>query len=390
MVKHFSRLFLVIVTTALHMAAAPAVTATEAISSKICVACHQEMYDRQSRHEYQHHPFVARQCITCHLSDIASPTEVLDGKAEFPDRIKWLVKDYTAATDHWLVIPADGINTTLYIEAEQNDTPPHRNRISVPPLATLPHPEDREPPSISALAVTAMEPGLYYNATITWKTDEPADSKMEITAPDNRTRTVDSSQYTMEHRLTAVSLRPNQPYRIQAISRDRFGNESVSEPLIITTVASNAAAAADPVGRNTDRTEDLTLNAELTAGDDAYLLTIRANSPVTLSVGTEHGVLSGNRGTMSNLPPTHQPLRNQYETNTIVCAVCHQKYQASFSHPINVLPKPGMVFPPEYRTLPNGRMSCMTCHHHHASDNEARMVRPSKRELCIGCHHEFS
>ncbi|MBW2186551.1 MAG: cytochrome c3 family protein, partial [Deltaproteobacteria bacterium] len=50
---------------------------------------------------------------------------------------------------------------------------------------------------------------------------------------------------------------------------------------------------------------------------------------------------------------------------------------------------PGMIIPPEYPLLENGRMTCMTCHQPHSSNNEARLLKEGKKELCTGCHTNY-
>jgi predicted CXXCH cytochrome family protein len=63
--------------------------------------------------------------------------------------------------------------------------------------------------------------------------------------------------------------------------------------------------------------------------------------------------------------------------------------KGSSSHPVNILPKPGMVIPPEYPLLADGRISCMSCHVYHGGNFEHRLVKPDKQSLCKGCHSDY-
>jgi predicted CXXCH cytochrome family protein len=72
----------------------------------------------------------------------------------------------------------------------------------------------------------------------------------------------------------------------------------------------------------------------------------------------------------------------------MVCRNCHQS-QSGTTHPVNVLPPPGMIIPPEYPTLADGRITCASCHSTHSSDYEYLAIRAGKRELCVGCHKDM-
>ncbi|GEM_PF-3784136 len=90
------------------------------------------------------------------------------------------------------------------------------------------------------------------------------------------------------------------------------------------------------------------------------------------------------------LPPEHLPLTDQYFLNVKVCDKCHPDYRGTMSHPVEVFPTPGMQVPEGYSMLADGRMSCQTCHTAHASDTEYRLVRPTQKELCLGCHRNIN
>ena len=124
-----------------------------------------------------------------------------------------------------------------------------------------------------------------------------------------------------------------------------------------------------------------------------------ANLPVTAMIGEfpdqpkpRRPTGTKNNGTdtiTAQLPVDHLKLTDKFTINTFTCRNCHLGIKEELSHPVNVYPKPGMIIPQEYPTLADGRILCMSCHAKHASDNEYRLLKSSKKALCTGCHGDF-
>ncbi|MDY0190039.1 MAG: cytochrome c3 family protein [Desulfuromonas sp.] len=85
----------------------------------------------------------------------------------------------------------------------------------------------------------------------------------------------------------------------------------------------------------------------------------------------------------------HEHLLAPRAINLNICYRCHQNMLGWTSHPVDVVAPAGMIIPAEYPLLSGGLMSCMTCHTVHSSDREDRLLKDSKRELCIGCHTNY-
>lgn len=83
---------------------------------------------------------------------------------------------------------------------------------------------------------------------------------------------------------------------------------------------------------------------------------------------------------------SHTNLQNKEFTSLTTCSNCHPEGMGASSHPVNILPPKGMSIPPEYPTLADGRISCMTCHKRHASNIQFRLVKARDKEFCVGCH----
>ncbi len=97
-------------------------------------------------------------------------------------------------------------------------------------------PFDSRPAKISNLAVEASNVGLdkqdKAQLIVSWKTDEPATTQVEYgegVSGDYTNKTSEDKTLTNEHFVIISDLEPSKPYHLRAISKDKGGNESVSE-----------------------------------------------------------------------------------------------------------------------------------------------------------------
>ena len=95
-------------------------------------------------------------------------------------------------------------------------------------------------PVISGVAAT---PGLNNTATITWTTNEPADSRVEygLSASALSSHATDAS-FTTTHSVVLTGLTPNTTYFYRVTSADAAGNAAASSILSFTTPATQLAA----------------------------------------------------------------------------------------------------------------------------------------------------
>jgi hypothetical protein len=93
---------------------------------------------------------------------------------------------------------------------------------------------DTTPPQISSLAVSAVSES---SATISWATDEPADSRVEYgLAADEYEWSIEDAALTTSHSLDLQSLVSNTQYHFIVRSQDASGNAVVSADSTFTTV----------------------------------------------------------------------------------------------------------------------------------------------------------
>ena len=83
---------------------------------------------------------------------------------------------------------------------------------------------DTQPPVISQVSAVTTA----YTATITWTTDELANSRVEYGLTDSYGSAVDSSTYTIQHVIRLTELTEKATYHYRIISEDMNGNETIS------------------------------------------------------------------------------------------------------------------------------------------------------------------
>ncbi len=229
--------------------------------------------------------------------------------------------------------------------------------------------------------------------TIRWQTDEFTDAEVLYGR-----ETLNSSSYngklSREHQLVLVGLDADTAYRYQVVSRDLFGNQSKSEIFMFQT--DKTLIEQDRQVRSPRLAgQDIAVATEIFRHQSSYLLVFKADRPVSLSLGVEQDPVAPTSTDSDEAPQRaaagtgHPLLKSQLDTTVTVCYDCHSSFKGTYSHPVNVFPQTGMVVPDEYPLLPDGRISCMSCHTAHGSDIEFRLLKDRKRELCRGCHRDY-
>jgi chitodextrinase len=166
--------------------------------------------------------------------------------------------------------------------------------------APPPPPPDEDPPVISGVAVSAGTTA----ATVTWSTNEPADSRVEYGTTSAYGATRSSSDLVTSHSVSLVELECGTTYHFRVSSADAAGNRASSpdktfstaacppppppdeDPPVISGVAVSAGTTAATVTWSTDEPAD----SRVEYGASAALGETRSGSVLV----TSHGVgLSG-------------------------------------------------------------------------------------------------
>ncbi len=364
-----------------------------------CPGCHQQSLDRDSVRYNLHAPFASYRCADCHAPRTPAPAKLkahnngkLPAARDPRQKVKWLGESIMVATDHWFVVPGNKVGDTMIVESQGLDGRFSRHEIAVPALADLSAAADPgQPPLLSKVQVLQVQRGVFLSATIGWQTNSITDASVRYGKIDGQLAQTASpgKRFGRWHEVVLYQLQPDQTYNFQAVSKDLFGRSQSSEILTFSTshpldqsLPENASPASEEIG----------VTSQFYRLGKDYLLDLALAQPAAVSVGWTGE--ARNRKEVSNpaapggAEDAHSGLRDEEFISSAVCKNCHPD-QNRATHPVNVYPKPGMTIPPEYPTLPDGRITCNSCHNPHSSDYEYLSRKPGKRELCVGCHTDM-
>lgn len=367
----------------------------QAYDFRVCNGCHKVIMDEVFR-PFIHVPFMQQRCAECHAAKESLAGSEKNPSARRIDRrkIQWLGESYMADTSHGFILPPEKAVNALVVEVLGSGGAYSRQEISVPPLAQLAELKDSgKPPVISDARVLGVERGVFLSATIGWQTDTLTSALVRYGSRDLSQSSQPGNRLGLRHEVVLSNLKPDQTYRFSVVSTDLFGRSQASEPLTFSTAIPLAAPLLAQTGLRAERGEEAGLTSHFKRLGSRYLLELTLEQPASVFVGagaaTRKQTLSnGSDGPTGGDDKHHAGLSSKKAVTLEACRSCHQD-QSTATHPVNVYPKPGMIIPPEYPTLPDGRITCRSCHESHSSDYEYLVIKGSKRELCIGCHRDM-
>lgn len=361
-----------------------------------CTGCHQNSLDRDAVRNYPHSPFARYQCGDCHAAKTPTPTAATTNKLpaarNVRKKVKWFGESIMVGTDHDFVLPGNRVGDTLVVESQGENGRFSRKEIAVPALDGLPEAaESGQPPTISKLQVLRVQRGVFLSATIGWQTDTLTDAMVCYgeSAQDLSQATSPGKRFGHRHEVVLYQLQPDKTYHFQVVSRDLFGRSKSSEILTFST----SSPMNKPLPANSLQTsEEIGVSSHFFRLGKDYLLDLALAHPAAVSVGwtgkARNRQVPPKSAAQAGAEDAHTGLRGEEFISTAVCRNCHPD-QNTATHPVNVYPKPGMTIPPEYPTLPDGRITCNSCHNPHSSDYEYLARKPGKKELCVGCHKDM-
>lgn len=365
---------------------------TEIQASAICMECHETMYQQEMIKSHIHEPYRLKKCDICHAAESGWSME--EDITELTKKLRWLARRQVPSTEHWFDFQTSGIEKVLFFEASAGKEV-YRKKIVLPELEKIMVLQnDRQPPRITDLKILDVQLGVFVTATIAWKTDRVATCFVTYGVNKVNEFAADIGCLGLNHRITLADLKPNKIYSVQVTSRDIFGNENSSDIIQIST-KKDLGADEGVSNRVLQATEQkLSVSHTLYKANDRYLFHIAANRPIKFAVGAIPVIPAKKTKkfdtVQTDLPDDHIKLKGPAESCIYVCYNCHQDYNKISTHPVDVGPKSGMIIPSEYPTLPNGKISCMSCHSPHAKDREFLLLKSSKKALCIGCHKDMA
>lgn len=357
-----------------------------------CLDCHDGVWQEGLAQGYIHQPFLDKQCQACHVNSPANKKQQQQNSQE-RKQVKWVGRHFKPDKTHWFKFAAPENHGTLFIEAGADRGKILQHKLPLPPLGDLPrYDDDHTAPMIHNVKVAEVNKGLFLSATISWQTDEIASSMVNYGVKNLNMSSPLGNSFTTNHQVTLTGLKSKTTYQFKVVSDDLFGNQAISDIFTLATDKTFPLSTEEPLPPAASLGK-IDIDTEIFQSNDQYLVKITTNQPVKMALGSMPTTLQKAIYVKDSDSPQevkHVITNGGTRLNISICYSCHRQYQEGMSHPVNVYPKRGIVIPPEYPTLPDGRMTCMSCHTRHASNMRNRLIKSSKRALCVGCHQDMN
>jgi len=356
-----------------------------AVTSDNCLSCHEDVWRKAQGKRYIHKPVLEKDCKYCHAASRGNN----DSKREaYLGRVTWVARSSNQAREHWLEIDGAKKSATLLVESRSaggfsaKDFP----LPALEDLEDLPV-SDHKPLTLTNIRILEVTQGVFASVTIAWETDRQADSQVfyGLDKPDQRS-TLDT-QYSRNHAVTLTGVKLGKSYKYKVVSVDVAGNRSESN--VQTMVVEVIQGKKDDSTGVRDH-KDPEVSVKYYRKGSKCIVVVNSETLINVALGLLPKKYADDGSETEAKVVRHLQLNNPETTNTGICYSCHIEYKKILTHPINVYPKRGMSIPPEYPTLPDGKLSCMSCHVKHASDVEFRLIKADRRDLCRGCHKDIS
>lgn len=355
-----------------------------------CCLCHREVCEDTANKRYVHAPVREKQCALCHIAS-SGPDRITLAKNN-EGKVQWLPGSFPRQeVECWFPIPPALAGKKIILQTDGQGKKMSWLEVQLPNfLETEQLTAVSKPPEITELSVDEVRQGVFLTARISWKTDRVTDSTVSYGESEATRKNASDPWLTKDHEMLLTDLQPRKTYSFVVVSQDIFGNKKISPPKTFST----HAFFSQPNKEKAKTSEKVLVSGKYYRVDNRIFARFVANQPTSMRIGTLDGLsLASTQSPTSKpgkLPPNHLPLTDSQFLNTGVCTTCHPKTHGVSSHPVNVLPKRGMIIDTDvYKLSDDGRLTCMSCHEHHASDNEYRMIRSDKKKLCLGCHKKF-
>ena len=365
-----------------------------------CLKCHQNVLDKANLQIVVHKPISQNQCQICHTIPQANNiiTEQIEEQQWNPNPddkkwMEWLAESFTETSHQVALLPANVCETELTIKLWYQNRQKRQSTIRCPDFNAIPTKLSPPPkPTISQLHLDNYNDKLLSRATLSWATDVPCRCQLIYNFDNHQYIKMEDDFYTLNHNQEIRNFNPiNTTISLQC--DDTFKQRTQSNPVPLTTLSQQMLEPTQL--QYSDATK---YSTEFTRIADLIEIVIKTNQPAAISIGrieqkketqpTAQPVTEFNQP-LSTEAKAHPPLANKKQVNTTICFKCHRSTVEIASHPINVVAPPGMIIPIEYPLLSDGKLSCMTCHSRHSSNNEARLIKSGKKELCTGCHTNY-
>lgn len=361
------------------------ILAKSAKTAEDCIDCHAGVWRDLNSKIYAHRPDKDGDCKYCHVPGQAGKSK--GSEAANPDKIKWVARGVASSKEHWLEFEDAKSGAILLLEARAGG----RLKVTEFPLPAFDDLEElssnhQAPPKISNVRLLGVTRGIFVSATMAWDTDSPADSQVLYGMDRLDQSSMLDRQPVTNHVVVLTGVKPGKTYKYKVVSVDLAGNrvESAIKSVVVEGDEPDWQEQAAQPGRM-----DPEVKIRCYRRGNKVLAVVASDQAISVRLGIMPKKYGDDSSGEQPTVIRHLSLNPPATTSMGICYSCHVEYEKILSHPVNVYPKRGMVIPPEYATLPDGRISCMSCHANHASNIEFRLVKDRKEELCRGCHQDI-
>ncbi|MBU1710274.1 MAG: FecR domain-containing protein [Proteobacteria bacterium] len=349
-----------------------------------CDKCHKADYAKIMEKKYVHLPVLKKDCPVCHVSlknrqamkiemlhfyKFVAQKESYDGKNDKPltEREKKTVMATLEREE----------DERIYVHAQTDDARDYYQKIFLPPMKTLPELDaDKGPLKIHDVRVSEIKHDLFTTATITWKTNRLSRAIINSGIDQLDNSPIIDRSWGYEHEITLSELRQDTRYQFSIIANDLQGKKAESGIHRFSTKEDILETREQKIKGSMD------LANEFFCYEDNYIVRFTANQPMFLQLARLPDAFAAKEWL---LPEDHPIMTSRRMMNIDICYNCHEYRRG---HVVNVPPRRGMKFPAEYPVLPDGRMTCQSCHIGHSADINQRVRNEDLSLLCIGCHTE--
>ena len=373
---------------------------TALANSDLCLKCHRDVLNNATGEMVVHDPISQSRCKICHIpaeTDATIPESVKQdhGGTGPSDKkwMEWLAESFVENTHQVALLPASVCDTELTIKLWYQNQQKQQSEILCPSFNSIP--VELPPavqPTISPLHLDHYHDKLFSRASLSWTTDVPCRCQLHYHFDDNKYVENADDFYTLKHNREIRNFDPANT-KVSVQCADTFQQHTQGRFIPLSELTLRTVTPRNLQAHNTT-----SFSTKFKRIADLIEISVTTNQPAAISLGRveqkkeslpivrkPQGASELNNG----LTSSHPTLSDEKQVNTTICFKCHLSTVEIASHPINVLPPPGMTIPDEYPLLSNGRLTCMTCHQRHSSNNEARLIKAGKKELCTGCHTNY-
>ena len=343
-----------------------------------CLACHLDVYRKEGSSSYKHAPFENEECNTCHLKQEDAVKGKRPRKKQIIEPIILTNPGYLTEHDIFLkrLITGSCYDINLVFKDVQGNKVKTSLRCVIPERIQNRARKDKKLPVISGIRVVRIEEAPFLSTTIMWDTDEPSTSFIEYGLSDQYgIQSPEDIALVKHHRTNIYKLTHGKDYHFRVISRDIFGNQTVSEDCVFNTakMTSDVTEKGEPKKLAVNNVEIFMQRKRAKTSDiSLYLETSRiANVTVVECEKVKDRCANLSVGKKLTID---------------ICRRCHPTESIGLTHPVGVAAKPTTTVPDYLPTLRGGIMTCVTCHFAHGG--ERKYFARSDTISCKTCHRE--